>query len=419
MRNVKKIILGLVIVAVSFGIIFRPQSASAAFGYYRTITIDHTKVPSTQSSFTVMVCANLTLGNGNTCGTVTGLNQSGGGAKVLNANGYDIVFSSSDSTCQTNVMHWEMPVYTASTGEMVSYVLITSLSTSIDTTIYMCYGNSGISSFQGGASSGVWDSNYLGVWHLQGTSALTDSIGSNNGTNHSATTDSSGMFSKSVTFASSGSQYIDLASSGNDTSSGLTYEIWYKPTSTTAEWLLGKTVSGVNGISIASLSGSSQECYSSFQQVNAGTATVQECNSPSVASQNTWNQLTIAMTNPPNSSSNAKTYLNGGLATLGPVGVQTFYFAGALPNNAVNIIIGNSQESVAYFDGSLAEVRVSNTMRSADWITTGYNNQSTPGTFESFGTENAEPGIPTTPNTTIGTTGSMFIDSKASVFIQN
>jgi hypothetical protein len=45
-----------------------------------------------------------------------------------------------------------------------------------------------------------------------------------------------------------------------------------------------------------------------------------------------------------------------------------------------------------FFNGTLDEIRISNTARSADWLKTEYNNQSSPSTFYSFGTETS--GIP-------------------------
>ena len=42
-----------------------------------------------------------------------------------------------------------------------------------------------------------------------------------------------------------------------------------------------------------------------------------------------------------------------------------------------------------YFDGNVDELRISNTNRSAAWITTVYNNQNSPGTFIMMGSENA------------------------------
>ena len=49
-----------------------------------------------------------------------------------------------------------------------------------------------------------------------------------------------------------------------------------------------------------------------------------------------------------------------------------------------NDIIGGQ-----YFNGSLDEVRISNTVRSADWIATEYNNQSSPSAFYTIGLQTA------------------------------
>jgi hypothetical protein len=49
--------------------------------------------------------------------------------------------------------------------------------------------------------------------------------------------------------------------------------------------------------------------------------------------------------------------------------------------------IGMSDTSLAYFDGSIDEVRISDTARSAGWIATEYNNQSQPLTFHKLGGE--------------------------------
>ena len=40
-----------------------------------------------------------------------------------------------------------------------------------------------------------------------------------------------------------------------------------------------------------------------------------------------------------------------------------------------------------YFDGDIDELRISSTNRSADWIAAQYNNQSSPGTFITMGSE--------------------------------
>ena len=62
-----------------------------------------------------------------------------------------------------------------------------------------------------------------------------------------------------------------------------------------------------------------------------------------------------------------------------------------LANNG-SLIIGEDADDVQSFDGLIDEVRVSNAARSADWIQTEYNNQSSPSTFYSLGVNETSAG---------------------------
>src|SRR5205807_5875294 len=138
----------------------------------KQITIDHTKVSggSNLSSFPVLVSR-----------TDTDLKTVGNGGKVQSASGFDIIFV--DSTETTKLDH-EIEKYVASTGEIEMWVRIPTMSHATDTIIYMYFDNSGISSSQEN-KTGVWDSNYNGVWHFpNGTtlSANDSTADANNGT---------------------------------------------------------------------------------------------------------------------------------------------------------------------------------------------------------------------------------------------
>jgi hypothetical protein len=85
---------------------------------------------------------------------------------------WDIVFLALDDTtcggtgtspCKLN---HEIETYVASTGQLVAWVGLPSINNG--TVIYMYYGNSCMPSSTQNAS-GVWDSNYKGVWHLKET----------------------------------------------------------------------------------------------------------------------------------------------------------------------------------------------------------------------------------------------------------
>jgi hypothetical protein len=66
-----------------------------------------------------------------------------------------------------------------------------------------------------------------------------------------------------------------------------------------------------------------------------------------------------------------------------------------LRNAPASTYIGNDAVNAGFFwNGSLDEIRISSVPRSADWITTEYNNQSSPSTFETLGIEVTNTPIP-------------------------
>ena len=118
---------------------------SPSWSYRKTITIDHTKIPNTdQSSFPVLVS----------------LTSDANLSSHALSTGYDILFTASDGTTK---IPYERESY--STGTLVAWVNVTTLSHTTDTVIYMYYGNASATDQQ--AATSVWDSNYKGVWHLK------------------------------------------------------------------------------------------------------------------------------------------------------------------------------------------------------------------------------------------------------------
>jgi len=73
-------------------------------------------------------------------------------------------------------------------------------------------------------------------------------------------------------------------------------------------------------------------------------------------------------------------YLNG--ASNGGSTINT-----TIGDASRNTKIGSRDDLGTMFKGSMDEVRISNIARSSGWITTEYNNQSSPGTFYSLGVE--------------------------------
>jgi hypothetical protein len=113
--------------------------------YRKAITINHTKVPSDQTDFPVLISI-----------TDPSLQAN---AQPL---GQDIVFTKADGT--TKLPHEIESFDATGSGKLVAWVKIPSLSSTADTTIYMYYGNPSAPSQQDVAN--VWDSNFKTVYHL-------------------------------------------------------------------------------------------------------------------------------------------------------------------------------------------------------------------------------------------------------------
>ena len=133
------------------------------------MTIDHTKVPSTQSNFTVLVSL-----------TDPALKTVANGGHVANANGYDIGFYADSGG--TIKLKWQVEKYDGTTGNLIAWVKIPSVSSSTDTVFYLMYGNSAINTDQSDPPN-TWDSSFKAVWHLGNGSTLSLNDSTSNGSN--------------------------------------------------------------------------------------------------------------------------------------------------------------------------------------------------------------------------------------------
>ena len=85
--------------------------------------------------------------------------------QTTETDGTDIVFTASDGTTE---LAYEIERFDQSTGEVIAWVKIPTVSASENTDIYIYYKGTATSS-----SSSVWDSNYKLIWHLNQTSTGT------------------------------------------------------------------------------------------------------------------------------------------------------------------------------------------------------------------------------------------------------
>ncbi len=163
------------------------------------MTIDHTKVPSTQSNFTVLVSL-----------TDPALKTIANGGHVANANGFDIGFYADSGG--TIKLKWEVEKYDGTTGTLIAWVKIPSVSNTTDTVFYLMYGDSSINTNQSDPVN-TWDTNFKAVYHFGNGTTLTatDSTGGNNGILLNGPTASVGKINGAAHFVHSSNQAIGLA----------------------------------------------------------------------------------------------------------------------------------------------------------------------------------------------------------------
>lgn len=330
--------------------------------YYSPISINAAQVPSTQTDFPVLVSQ-----------TDNRFKTTGNGGHVANSNGFDIRPYS--DTGLTAALTYELERYNASTGEVIMWVKVASLSSST-TPIYLGYGDTSLTT--DGSSTATWSNSFIGVYHLKdGTTLSTvDSTGTNTpGNGQNSPTAATGQIDGGVGLAVASTQYVTLGTVMHP--AALTLSAWVKATSFTNAY---------NGIIVRS--NGSADFWQYYVKSNgkmywgvsrsAGVATVLDGTGSHTLSTATWYYVAMTFS----TGNGLIGYVNASSDASGAGGFT-------LQNNAVQVSIGTYAGSAASFawDGVIDEARVASTDRSANWITTEYNNQVAPGTFETLGTE--------------------------------
>ena len=349
--------------------------AFGAFSYYRALSIDHAKCGSSDlSNFPVLVSIShatlKTIANG---GHIQHTATQTGPAVTMPA---DLVFAA-DSAGSTRYS-WEVESYDGANGLLLAWVKIPAVSHTADTTFYILYGDAAIVTPQNTSSLApgtVWDANYRGVWHLPNgaTLSVTDStVNGNNGTVVGTAAAVAGKIDGAQSLNGATEDSVS-ASASLAITGDITIEAWV----------------------LTSLSGSARAVFTGYQNGGAYpgyalrvaanglpgfySGTVGWVDSLSTVNNGTFHHIAVSL-----SGASVSFYKDGA-----PDATKT----SAAPNsyNGVRYIGG---DGTYFFPGTLDEVRVSNTGRSANWILTEYNNQNAPGNigadnFIKFGAETA------------------------------
>ncbi len=339
------------------------------FSYRRQITIQSSQVSGTAdlTDFPVVISLSGTWLRTSTADPTNG--------HVENANGYDIIFRAADGK---NQLDHEIEDYdgSATGGTLVAWVRIPTLDYNDDTVIYMLYGNACIDTSTENVT-GVWDSNFKAVWHLkEDPSGTPPQINDSTSTNSDGSTGGSmipgnqvaGKLNGSVDFDGT-DDYVTMPNTGFNTSAG-----------TVGGWINIDAFPASTCVYMFSHcldSPTSDRAYIQLWNDNTwgtGMGDTFDLVRGSALNIDTWYYLVITW-----DGTNVRGYLNGNL-NFGPTS-----YTGLTTVRDIYVMAWNTPAQWA--DGTLDELRLSSTNRSADWIKTEYNNQNDPSTFYIIGGE--------------------------------
>ncbi len=324
--------------------------------YYSPMTVNAAQVPSTQTNF-----PKLSIPTDNRFRTI------GNGGHVANVNGFDIRPYSDAGL--TTPLTYELVYYNPSTGQFEMHVNIPSLSNGYVT--YFGYGDTTLTT--DGSSALTWANAFTGVYHLKDgtTLSVTDSTGNHNGTN-SGCTATAGQIDGGAAFVSASSFFINTNTTNG--TAALTFSGWINATTLPNPYNTAffRNPDGVQfwGILIKSTG-------KLFASIKATTELSYDGTGSHTLSTGTWYLIHLTY----DSTAGLIAYVNGSSdGTVSANGASSTV-------SAEPIYLGRDHINSRYWNGSQDEFRVSSVARAQDWVTTEYNNQSVPSTFETLGAE--------------------------------
>lgn len=338
----------------------------------QAITIDHTKCGTADvTSFPLLINS-----------TIAGLKTVANGGSLQTGN--DFAFFS-DATL-TTALDFELESLNTTTGAIIAWVRIPTLTFASDKVIYLAYGDATVSTSQA-TNTAVWDSNFKAVYHF-GTGGGSYTTAERKDSTANANTLANGSSSAPTTTgivgdAMDASGYVSSLGVVDTASirltSAFTVEGWCKPTNF-SDWrtLVGKGHNTQRNYELRCDQTTGRPTVTFTQGVSTfkavtGTGAI----STSVFSYlvGSWDGTTL------------KLYVNG--SSVGtPLAVS-----GSADNVTDDMVIGAITVGGTNdpFVGPLDEIRLSNTARSTSYITATYNNINSPSTFYTIGAGGTPP----------------------------
>ena len=335
----------------------------------------------------------LTISSAQVAGDVTNfpvlitLNTDAGLAAQALANGDDIVFTAADGV--TQLAH-EIEYFDETTGELRVWVK-TDLSASVDTDIYMYFGNAASGPQEN--IPGVWD-NYVGVYHLgeSPTGAPGEIIDSSGAGNHAtaegamdAADSVSTTIGQGLAFDGSNDMIrIPDSASLDGINDEATFSLWINFVDS-ADGDTQIVMSSADRYTTGATDGyewASQGDGDHFFYPDAGTPDVNYNLGADPFTNDAWHHLAATMDF---TTKEVKIYVDGTPMTFSYEGTTGNW---TTPTTSSGDLLwgGNPDRATRYFLGMMDEIRIADVARTQEWIQTEVNNQKTPASFFSVGT---------------------------------
>jgi len=304
------------------------------------------------------------------------------GGRVENANGYDNIFRAADGT---TALDFEVETYDATTGELVAWVRVPTLSGSVDTLLYLYYGSSGITTSQENPTA-VWNTDYEMVQHLDEISGshVDSTANGNDGTPQNGVNQNAIGKIGGADHFDGVNDYVSMATLLDSAPAQVAVSLWFRldnpfsSANTVNQTLIGKeNIVGQDRLwmNLNQPDGTLRV----FGEYNNGGNWVINSDQNSWAA-NTWYHVALTY------DGTWRMYINGVLQA------STTTVGGLMQNGTgTDFLVGTNSSVSNVFEGIIDQVAVSSIARSADWIATEYANMNSPSTFYSVGTEEAAP----------------------------
>jgi len=338
-----------------------PAWYDCTWGYRKNITIQKSRVSGTLTNFPVLI----------------NFVSDSDLRDHARSDGHDILFTDSSGTA---VIPHEISQYTSTTGALVAWVNIPTVSSAENTTIYLYYGNPASSDKQN--KNGVWDSQYRTVWHLDegGTGTRYDSTSNANNAiprYYAGTEGTTGQIAGADRLHRYPTDYLESTRNiGITGNAARTISFWVNLDDTNRNGMVGWGANVDRGEFEAAVRDNRYFLW--------GYGSGRDWDTAMTPATGSWHYHTI--TYDPTTTPRSRWYVDGSL--IRSTSDYTYNTADSTVSIGYEYDGGRSTiEKTSYLKGVIDEVRISTVARSADWIATENRNQASPSTFAIRGSE--------------------------------